>query len=227
MRALAAWLGLLLLAPLTMAHHTGSPVLTDPPGDAGAAGAWGDITEGWVHDEGDHLEFVLTLAQLPDQPIGDTWVMTFASGNGTMAVGAFQDPGAGLRFFLAPWDPATGPTGPVKPLEGKKEPGTPGSMNITVPLAALNLTASSVLGKVGAATGFCACLQGAPVQPPSAMQAFDTAVGEDWKMPAAANNTPANTTSPLPPPAPVRTPDSGVVVVVTLLAVVALAARRR
>lgn len=228
MRALGALALALLLASVASAHHTGSPVFTDPPGDAGPAGPWGDITDGWVDLEGDHLAFALGLAQLPAEPVGDTWVMTFTTGDGTMAVGAFQDPGAGLAFFVAPWDPATGPTGPIQMVEGTKEPGTPGALNISVPLAMLNLTAGSVLGKVGATTGVCFCVsgQGTPLDPPSTMQALDTAAGEDWRVPPNGTASSNTTGPPSPAPAAARTPGLDGAMVLALLAVAAVAVRR-
>jgi hypothetical protein len=248
----AAWpLSLVLLVAAAAGAGTEQqPEMTDPPGDAGAGAAWGDIVAGWLNDSATDVSATMKLAQLAAQPPGTAWFFVADVGSGANATfgwGAFLDEGAALNFFYGHWDRQAGPTDIQEGAGEVKAAGAnvPGYVTALLPKAfADNATAGAKLTGFAAGTGQLTPvdLVGTPVPLPlpgaAGFVSADDAAGSDYTLasgpgtnatspgPAAGGASPANATGSGAPP-PARTPGPQAALTLAVLAAAAWTLRRR
>ncbi|HEV8360287.1 MAG TPA: hypothetical protein VGR28_07535 [Candidatus Thermoplasmatota archaeon] len=196
---------LLVATQLGWAGDASNPEITDPPGDAGAAASFGDITAAWLEERGPNVVGTLRLAQLPEQPIGDTYMLLADVNGTTYAWGLFRSSIPTDFYWYGTWQRGSGPAGPLEQGEGQLAPGSPGTVTFSIPRAYLGATNGTVLAKLTAVTEVCLCGGVGPVALPQQQglteTVFDTAEGADYTV-VGVGPAVGNATSPAPSPAP-------------------------
>lgn len=187
----AALVAVLAVSALALAGDEANPEITDAPGDAGPAAAWGDIVNGWLNDTNTDIVGTLKLAQLPaSPPEGTAYYLVADIGTGPNATFGW---GVGIiagqpAFFYGHWDRQAGPTdfntGQGTITTGA--PQQPGTVEMLLPRAfADNVTAGTKLTTLEAGTGqlnpaFSVAPLPLPLPGTTGFVQTDTATGNDY-----------------------------------------------